>query len=236
METPQVVLVPRSADSPPQMQSKPWAVRWRIPALLLTPALVSMINFGEAYFEKVRDFEVGDLKYEQYRGRAEAERRAVIASAEDAAKASYSAIVAEAEAQARAEIEVGEKERQTKINQGSAKGSIPISLADGMILAMFGKTTDIVKLVHERAELEMGVRSGRYLKVDRQTGNFEVQQIGTIHPDAAEWKNRLAGTWSSLGDQLYRLSDTMASDGASEMASFAGNVCLFSPDAGGKSW
>jgi hypothetical protein len=222
MEKTTFVHVARPNEDFGRADTKPAAIRWRFPALLFTPFVLCGLNLVEAKYEKYRGFEVGTLKYGEFRGRAEAIRIPALHSGLERGKNKKSAILAEARSQARADIEIGMKEKETRIEQGKAAGVIKIALANGMILAMFGRFVDIAKLIHERAEVEAVFSTGRYMQVDRKTGTFSVRTLITDARSRDELHDRMWKAREELSNRIALLSERAAEEGARELVSVNG--------------
>lgn len=226
MATTTFVHVPRQLDGPsPPTPKPPFTIRWKILTYILAPLLLALGNLLEARFEKLRGFQVGAYKHQEFRGRGEAVQAAAVRAATDKGNARYAALIAQAQNEGRAEIEIGRKERETNISQGNDKGTMQEGLANGMILALFGRTEEIARLVHERSEMEVGARYGRYLKVDYKTGQFEVQEVAANEQAHVDMVERLFALSHTKGQALDALKERSISDGARELATFAGSNC-----------
>lgn len=120
---------------------------------------------------------MGANKYLEFQASGEEVRAGAIRGAIAQGNARYSALVAEAKNQARAEIDMGRADYDASVHQGHDKGAIQEVMATGPILSLMGNTPEITKQILEQTELEVGAKYGRYLKVDRKTGAFQVLEV-----------------------------------------------------------
>jgi hypothetical protein len=212
------VCVPRAINQPAQTQGKPpFTIHWKRVTYFAAPLVFSAVNLVEADYEWHRGRDVGENKRIELKERGLADRDGLLKGARAKGAAAKDALIEEAKNEAESEIQQGKAERETSIKQGHAKGAIPESLANGLILSLFGRVPEITQLNLERAEVRVAIRTGRRLKVDRKTGAFQlVERVG---PDDTE---RLSARRSAIDSRLWALTTESVDEGSRALLSTAG--------------
>jgi hypothetical protein len=224
MGTTPFIHVPRSTDGGSPPERKTITIHWKSITFLLVPSLFALGNLIEGNFEKWRGYEVGATKYSKARNSGRAVIEEALKGARWQGAARYDALIADARNQAQTEVTNGRNEGDTNVHQGHSAAAIKESLAHGMILALFGRIPDIVRMIQQKEELEFAAKYGRYLVVDPTTGEFSVHETVATASSPGEMQMRFLSFARSVNAQINDAVELSAYEGARELATAAGSL------------
>jgi hypothetical protein len=175
-----------------------------------------------AHYEKQVAFARAANKYAEYDGRGQAVIAAALKAATDRGNARYAALIGEARNRARTELSVGRTSYDTSVQQGRDESPIARSVTDSVLAKLFTHTTEFVSLVQEIVELEYGARYGRYVTVDRDTGQFTLHERSLDDATKQLMNGRLTKLSQAKRQRLEEVKAQAISEGALVYAEMAG--------------
>jgi hypothetical protein len=206
MEDSSYVRVRRQAESADPPERRAHTLQWRKIALLMTPAVLAAGNLVSAHFERKKAIKVGDIKYEEFRGKGEAIRNGVLRAAKNRGELRYRGMIAEAENQAKKERATGKREEETRLQEGLMTGRISKALSDNYIKELYGRMPELEALIHDVTERTNGLRTGIYLTVDLKTAEVKLQRFDLNQQDDAEFK-RNSRALREKERELYQMKE-----------------------------